>query len=138
MKQVIKIEETTDVIEAIDRRIIALAKARDEIDSEVEVLRKAKEMLAGTPKRPTRRRRKPTTASTNGKDAAKIAGPAAIEAVKGALGDGEGHTQAEIARATEKNSGTVSYAIKALVERGEVERDGRIVRLKRRVAPPSS
>lgn len=54
---------------------------------------------------------------------AKMAGPGALSAVRKALNAGP-LTQAQIVRRTKLNDGTVSYAVRALVDAGEIEATG--------------
>lgn len=73
----------------------------------------------------------------------KIAGPRVIAAVRSALAEGP-RPQAEITRSVGANSGSVSYAIKALLDEGtirdtgETEKGSKVFALvDRSVVPPS-
>lgn len=59
------------------------------------------------------------------RDSRKIAGPQAIAAVEAALQKVGRTTQAEITRATGKNSGTVTHALRALEADGKAGKTGR-------------
>lgn len=66
-----------------------------------------------------------TEAPTVQRDSRKIAGPAAIKAVESALQEIGRTTQAEITKATRKNSGTVTHALRALEAEGKAAKTGR-------------
>jgi hypothetical protein len=57
--------------------------------------------------------------------AAKQAGPAALDAVRNVLARGEA-SQAKIVQETKLNEGTVSYAVRALTDAGEIEATGEV------------
>jgi predicted HTH transcriptional regulator len=69
--------------------------------------------------------RKPTPVLER-RSAAVQAGPAALAKVREVLAKGP-TSQAEIARRTKLNEGTVSYALRALVEDGSIETTGKSV-----------
>lgn len=112
------------VIEQIETEIVAAERRRDEIrkryedDSrtvkdEISRLRASLRSLRGE-------RRKTTRAPS------VSAGPKALAAVREALAGGP-ITQAQIVRSTGLNDGTVSYAVRALIESGAVEPTGQVI-----------
>jgi CRP-like cAMP-binding protein len=92
------------------------------IDEELRSLRSARRALnpSTAPARRTRQRSNSTMS-----DARRAAGSTAVEAARKVLVEVGRTTQAEIAKATGLNSGTVSNAMKVLEEDGLAQRTGR-------------
>lgn len=108
------LDQTKDALAQAEReRALVREQHRQEIaafDQEISRLRGAIRALEG--RKPSRKR-----------TAAVQAGPAALSKVRTALATGP-LTQAQITKQTKLNDGTVSYALRALVENGEVEATG--------------
>ena len=108
------LDQARDALARVEReRIQVRDQYREEMaafDAEIKRLRAAIRALEG------RKPRKKRTAAVQ-------AGPAALAKVHSALTGGP-LTQAQITRATRLNDGTVSYALRALVDSGEVEATG--------------
>jgi hypothetical protein len=124
-----EIEPTPEEIAAsIGERIEALRERRAQIDSEMEMLRRAqRNVLRGREpdKHRPRRRQRTTPVRTSERQA----GPGNVERVAAALRSAGGRaTQAALTEQTGLNSGTMTYALRALEERGAVRRTGESVR----------
>lgn len=108
----------TQAREALERVEHERAQAREQYRAEMadfdDELRRLRGVIrALDPETQTRRKR----------PAAVQAGPKALAAVRKVLGRGP-RSQAEIVRLTGMNDGTVSYALRALVEAGEIAATG--------------
>ena len=116
------------MLKALDERVALLMQKRDEIDDELRTLRQARPALAkaakGT-KRPARRAVRVTPPRT----AERQAGPGNVAKVAATLRELGGRaTQAILTERTWLNSGTMTYALRALEEKGIVKPTGESVR----------
>ena len=125
-----EIEPTPEEIAAsIGERIEALRERRAQIDSEMTMLRRAqRDVLRGRePEKRARRARRQRV--TPERTSERQAGPGNVEKVAAALRSAGGRaTQAVLTERTGLNSGTMTYALRALEERGAVRRTGESVR----------
>lgn len=118
-----------DALASIDREIATAEKsrkdldaryrsARDQIDTHLSKLKQARRTLLRRTKPRTRKR-------TRKLDPAAQAGPANMQKVEEAARRHPVATQATLARLSEVGTGSMTWAIKALVQRGVLEPTGR-------------
>lgn len=109
---------------SIEERIAALRARRAEVDTEIDTLTQTLRTL----KRPVRSRKRSTVRTarkTRVRSAEKQAGPGNVKRVREALvALGGRATQAEITKRAGLHSGTVTYALRALVEESQVHPTG--------------
>lgn len=94
-----------------------------EIDREIDRVKAAMRALRREAK--PRARRHSTTRRQ--RDARELAGPANLKAAEQVLKRKRHATGAQIRKATGKNSGTITYAMRALVEDGKARETGRVI-----------
>jgi hypothetical protein len=119
--------ETTPV-RALDEHLRRLHKERDEIDArraevttEIKRYERARKLLDSAPSKNGRKRRR------KGLDAHTVAGPKALKQTEDLMKDNGELAQSEVVKQTGLNSGTVSYALRALEKDGVVRKTGEVV-----------
>lgn len=134
-----------DALKALrGRRMQVMADAATlarEIDDEIASIERARALLKGNgpqpkngrkAKRSTARKRGEAQATNNTprrtRDAHALAGKGNIAKVEKALAQKGTATSAEVRKATGKNSGTVTYAMRALVADGKARPTGRTIK----------